>query len=645
MIKKLLIANRGEIARRIIRTAHSMGIETIAIASYSERNEAWVNEAVHFEIFPNDNVQDTWLNADEIVCIAIKHSADAIHPGYGFLSENAQFAKKIEDANLIFVGPTWKTIEQMGDKLNARVTATKAGIPVQAIHKGSIETLLSLKDTIEYPILIKATAGGGGKGMQRVDSKENYDQAIKQTAREALSYFGNDTIYVEPLVTNARHIEVQIFGDGNGNVIHLGERDCSLQRRHQKIIEEAPASILTHDQRTLVTQYAVSLAKQLNYRSAGTVEFLLDMNGKFHFLEMNTRIQVEHPITEAITNIDIVKLQLETAIGKVLSISQEQIQFKGYAIEARLYAEKAAQNFLPDAGVIHELAFPKYQWLRIDTAFDSAGFAHPNFDPMLAKIIVHGETRKETRQKILLVLKQTRLAGIENNVNFLKQLIETEAFEKNKFHTRFIESEFTYQQPNWQTEHKVAATLLLSQPKSDYNEYVWNAGYYRQIPTNFTLQFQNKTENCIINQHEQSTEIIIDKVPIKIQSHTTHNNSITIQINNNYHRFNHFTFNNSTWIFDEGKTFEVTQLLPISGKQLKQESNKKQQNTRAPMYGKILEIPVKPGVKVKNGQTILIIESMKMENHIKAVADALVKSILVKEGEQVTDGQLLVEFE
>lgn len=645
MIKRLLIANRGEIARRIIRTAREMGIETVALATESEKNAPWIVEADFYHIFSNNQFQQSWLNIDEIIRIAILFEVDAVHPGYGFLSENAAFAQAVEQSNMVFVGPTGQSIEWMGNKLNASDIARAAGVPVQVAHRGTPEELIALARTLNYPVLVKAAAGGGGKGMRTVYTANEYEQAIVQTSREALSYFGDGAVYVEALVENARHIEVQVFGDGRGAVIHLGERDCSMQRRHQKVIEEAPAIVLTPMQREQVTHYAVSIAKKINYRSAGTVEFLLDRTGQFWFLEMNTRIQVEHPVTEAVTGVDIVKMQLEIAAGKSLSMTQEQVLFSGHAIEVRLYAEKADQNFMPAAGVIHNLVFPSYSWLRVDSAFVCSGFAHPDFDPMIAKIIVLGSDRTDAIQKMLKVLKQTYIAGIETNADFLTQLIDYKVFADNQFHTRFIESEFVYSRSSLTNPQIIAALLLKMRPAKLHREPIWNMGFFRQVSGVFVLQSGDESIKCYVTRYETFTALKVNDELFQVFLLSIDEQYIKFTVNDSSYKFAFYQTDDFVWIFDDGASVKFRHVLPVSDKQIVVQSNKKQLNIVAPMYGKIVDIPVKKGTKVNANQTVVVLEAMKMENHIQAAAESIVKSVLVKQGEQVSDGQVLIEFE
>ncbi len=646
MIRKLLIANRGEIARRIIRTAHDMGIETVALYTLPEKDAPWVHEASAARMFDDESLSGSWLNADAIIEMARQSEADAIHPGYGFLSENAQFAEKVEAAGLVFVGPEAAAIDAMGNKLNAATMAREAGVPVQEQYRGKVDDLKNLQHKIEYPVLIKAAAGGGGKGMKKVYKPESFQSALEQTAREAQAYFGNPDVYVERLLTHARHIEVQIIGDGKGNVIHLGERDCTLQRRHQKVIEESPAVCLSDEQRKAVTSYAVQLARQMNYRSAGTVEFMLDNSGKFWFLEMNTRIQVEHPVTEMVTGIDIVKLQLEIANGQSLNLKQEDINFDGHAIEARLYAEKPAKEFLPAAGPVHKLSFPSYGWLRVDAAIDDSGMASAEYDPMLAKVIVKANNRTEAIRRLKIVSEQTQLAGVENNLHYLNRVIDAQFFEENRFHTQYLEQEFKYKPGRQPCLDVMAAYVLIaSRPQTNSTENAWQKGYFRQVAALWKVKSDAAIYEVNIRNMANGLELKYNNEVAEIKMIDADEQSVVFEMNQMRKTFKYHKRNQKVWIFTSAQTFLMQQLLPESGKSLSVQNSQRLVKLEAPMYGRILQILTNRGREIKAGDTLMVLEAMKMENHLQATSDAIVKSVLVKEGEQVADGQILMEFE
>ena len=433
-LSSLLIANRGEIASRIIRTCKKMGIRSIAIFSDSDKNALYTNEADLAIHIGESNPSDSYLDMDKIIKVAKQAQADAIHPGYGFLSENVAFAKKCEEEGIIFIGPHHKAIEAMGSKSKAKALMQKYGVPVVPGYQGSDQNLDSLKNEaikVGFPLLLKATAGGGGKGMRIVHHKMDLETAIQAAKREALNAFGDDELIIEKYISSGRHLEFQIFGDKHGNAIHILERECSIQRRYQKVIEESPSPIMDEELRKKMGDAAVNAAKALNYDNAGTVEFIYDDVSKdFYFLEVNTRLQVEHPVTEELTGLDLVQLQIESAQGVPLSIQQEDIQGNGYAIECRLYAEDATNDFLPVTGTIEKFIVPEVEGLRVETAIQSGSEISIFYDPMIAKLIVWDQSRQAAHRKMQYVLRNMVCIGMTTNQNFLLQLLEHPDFLK-----------------------------------------------------------------------------------------------------------------------------------------------------------------------------------------------------------------------
>lgn len=445
--EKILIANRGEIAVRIIRACQELGLKTVAIYSDVDRNAMHVrfsDEAIH--IGPPQAVE-SYLVIDTIIEAAHRTGADAIHPGYGFLAEKANFAQACMDAGLTFIGPSPDAIEAMGDKITARQLMDEAGVPLvpgtPSDARLSNEDLIQAAEDIGYPLLIKAAAGGGGKGMRRVNGPDDLEPMIAAARRESAAAFNDDAVYLERLIENARHIEIQIIADSHGNVIHLGERECSIQRRHQKIVEEAPSPILTPEIREQMGQVAVQAAKAVNYSNAGTVEFLLDKDHNFYFIEMNTRLQVEHPITELVTNMDIVKEQIRVARGRKLSRTQEEIQLKGVAIECRINAEDPFNNFLPSIGTITSLDLPSGPGVRVDTGITSGNAITPYYDPMIAKLICWGETRAEAILRMRRALNEYRIMGLRTNIPFHQALMDSVRFQAGQYDTMFVEERFS----------------------------------------------------------------------------------------------------------------------------------------------------------------------------------------------------------
>ena len=453
MFSKVLIANRGEIAVRIIRACRELGIQTVAV--YSEADK----EALHAELADEAicigpaKAADSYLNVQQILSAAIVTKAEAIHPGFGFLSENSRFASMCEECNIVFIGPKSETIDAMGNKINARRLMIEAQVPVIPGSQGAISDVkeaLTIAEEIGYPVMLKAAAGGGGKGIRKVLTKEELPQHFSSAQQEAKAAFGNDEMYIEKIVYPARHIEVQVLGDSFGNIIHLGERDCSLQRNNQKVLEESPSVVISASKRQELGAAAVRAAQAVGYRNAGTIEFLMDEAGEFYFMEMNTRIQVEHPITEMVTNIDLVKKQIEIASGEPLDIKQEAVKMQGAAIECRINAENPAFNFAPSPGKIHNLFLPGGGLgVRVDSAMYSGYTIPPYYDSMIAKVIVHGENRFEALMKMQRALAELVTEGVVTNAEFQMDLIGHPKVIAGDYNTAFLQEEFL---PNWTPE-------------------------------------------------------------------------------------------------------------------------------------------------------------------------------------------------
>ncbi|WP_041257484.1 acetyl-CoA carboxylase biotin carboxylase subunit [Fibrella aestuarina] len=445
-INKLLVANRGEIALRVMRTAREMGIKTVAIYSEADRNALHVryaDEAVCVGPAPSSQ---SYLRGDAIIDICQQLGVDAIHPGYGFLSENAQFARAVREAGLIFVGPSPESIEVMGSKLAAKAAVADYDIPMvpgtpSAITDRTEAKVISAR--IGYPILIKASAGGGGKGMRIVEKEADFDEQMDRAVSEAISSFGDGSVFIEKYVTSPRHVEIQVLGDQHGNIIHLFERECSVQRRHQKVVEEAPSAILTPEIREAMGKAAVGVARACGYYGAGTVEFIVDDQLNFYFLEMNTRLQVEHPVTELITGVDLVEQMIYVAEGKALTIKQEDLHIKGHAMEIRVYAEDPANNFLPDVGTLDTYVRPQGNGVRVDDGFEQ-GMAIPiYYDPMIAKLITYGDDREAAIQKMIRAIDEYQISGVQTTLGFCRFVMNHEAFRSGQFDTHFVNRYFT----------------------------------------------------------------------------------------------------------------------------------------------------------------------------------------------------------
>lgn len=453
MFSKVLIANRGEIAVRVIRACRELGIQTVAVYSEADKDALHAEMADEAICIGPAKASDSYLNVQQILSAAIVTKAEAIHPGFGFLSENSRFAAMCEECNITFIGPKSETIDAMGNKINARQLMIEAEVPVIPGSEGDLKDVteaLAIADEIGYPVMLKAAAGGGGKGIRKVMTKEELPQHFKSAQQEAKAAFGNDAMYLEKIIYPARHIEVQILGDDYGNVIHLGERDCSLQRNNQKVLEEAPSVVISEQKREALGSAAVRAAKAVNYRNAGTIEFLMDETGSFYFMEMNTRIQVEHPITEMITGVDLVKKQLEIAAGEALGLKQSDIKISGHAIECRINAENPAFNFAPAPGKIKNLFLPSGGLgLRVESGMYSGYTIPPYYDSMIAKIIVHGQTRFEALMKMQRALGELVTEGVTTNAEFQLDLISHPNVVAGDYDTAFLQSVFL---PAWTPE-------------------------------------------------------------------------------------------------------------------------------------------------------------------------------------------------
>ena len=445
-IKKIVIANRGEIALRIMRSCREMGILTVAVFSEADRNAPFVRYADESVCIGPPPSSESYLNGDKIIEVCKKTKADAIHPGYGFLSENASFARKVNQNGIIFIGPTPESMEILGDKLSAKATARKYGVPLVPGSKGAIEDIgeaLKVGRKIGFPVLIKASAGGGGKGMRVVKSDLEFEEEVNRASSEAKAAFGNGAVFIEKYVSKPRHIEIQILADTHGNVVYLFERECSVQRRHQKVVEEAPSSVLTPEVRLKMGECAVSLAKACGYVGAGTVEFLLDDSLNFYFLEVNTRLQVEHPVTEMITGIDLVNEQIKIARGEKLSFRQEDLKISGHSIEVRVYAEDPSNDFLPDIGKLATYKIPQGLGVRVDDGFEEGMDIPIYYDPMIAKLIVHGSNRGEAIKRMVRAIEEYVIIGVETTLPFCKFVMKNEFFIAGNFDTHFVKNYFS----------------------------------------------------------------------------------------------------------------------------------------------------------------------------------------------------------
>jgi acetyl-CoA carboxylase biotin carboxylase subunit len=468
MIQKILVANRGEIAVRVMKTARNMGIKTVAVYSEADRNSPHVRFADEAVLIGPPPSSESYLRGDKIIKASLELGVDAIHPGYGFLSENAEFAEQVEKSGMIFIGPKSHAIRVMGSKLAAKEAVKKYNIPmVPGIDEAvtDVEEASRIAKVIGFPILIKASAGGGGKGMRVVEKEEDIHEQMKRAISEAESAFGDGSVFVEKYVSSPRHVEIQVMADTHGNIIHLFERECSIQRRHQKVVEEAPSAVLTPEKRAKMGEAAVMVARACDYVGAGTVEFLLDANHDFYFLEMNTRLQVEHPVTEFITGIDLVEQQIRVANGEVLSIKQEDLKINGHALELRVYAEDSMNNFMPSVGKLDIYKPPTGKNIRVDDGFEEGMQVPIQYDPMLSKLITYGKTRNEAIQLMIDAISNYEVEGVSTTLPFGKFVCEHEAFRSGNFNTHFVKNYYSedLMKEQLEAEAAIAARMALKQ--------------------------------------------------------------------------------------------------------------------------------------------------------------------------------------
>ena len=634
-IKKLLIANRGEIASRIIRSAHDMGIATVAIYTEPDSNSPYVRQAN--EAF---KLETSYLDSKEILNIASKANVDAIHPGYGFLSENYNFANQVKKANLKWVGPSANAIKKMGDKLIAKTLSEKAGVPTLPMTNNPKNA-----DKIGFPILVKAAAGGGGKGMRIVRKQKELKDAITSAEREAEGGFGDKRVFLERYIAKSRHIEIQILGDSHGNIIHLGERECSIQRRHQKVVEESPSPIIDYDLRNKMGEAAIKMASLLKYESAGTVEFLFDEKTKeFWFLEVNTRLQVEHPVTEEVTGIDLVREQLKIANGDPLSISQDDVEIIGSSIEVRLYSEDPGNDFLPVTGKLIAFDPCEEPLVRWDVGVESGSEITPNFDPMLAKIISYGEDRIEAANKLALALEKSHFGGLKTNRDYLIAILRSEEFLKGNTTTDFLNQANIKDEINLTKEEvlltAISASMWVQGKNRNDSEVLSNlaSGWNNARLPNQEVNFDYSGEKISIKYKRNRDNTFSISDGKKVIIHSWAPNFIDIEIDNS--RLRSKITHEKDLILINTKSGDV--LFKILPKFSVREEKALEGSLTAPMPGKVVEIKIKKGSKIKKGDTLLILEAMKMEHQVLAPDNGKVSDILVSKNQQVENGEPLV---
>ena len=658
-INKVLIANRGEIAVRVIKTLRRLHIASVAVFADNDANALHRRMADEACPLGSGTLKDTYLNVRKIIDAALDAGADAIHPGYGFLSESPELVEACEANNLIFIGPDAQSMRMMGNKIEARKMAIKYGIPVTFGMMGGQDEIFQVADTLPYPVLIKAAAGGGGKGMHIVWEKENLKQEMERASREAKKYFGDGTVFIEQYIESPRHIEVQVLADHFGNVIHLHERECTIQRRYQKIIEESPSPTLTEEKRQQICETAVKLCKAIGYRNAGTVEFLVDKNLNFYFLEMNTRIQVEHPVTEMRTGIDIVEEQIRIARGKEMGWTQEVIQPQGHAIELRIYAEDPANGFLPTPGKVTAYHEPQVRGARVDSSIDGNCSISEAYDPMIAKLSCHGKNRQSAIETALHALKEFIIQGLTTNKAYLWEVIKNEDFIENKIDTSFCAThqetliQALEESRNAQNVNDIVVAFLMydfcKKQVEQLPKNVWEEIGYWRYHMQLTVDVEGKKISVSINAAEAGKIMgTVGEMPFSVEFIQYQHNQLKIMLNGrteivycsvndeqrtivNFHGLN-FT------------CFRTDQLNDTMDYACKESVNDKSRLV-SPMPGKVVKINVKEGDEVNEGMIMMVVEAMKMENNIVAAGKAKVKRVFVEEGQMVDNKMQLIELE
>lgn len=657
-IHKILIANRGEIAVRIIRTLKKLHIESVAVFADNDANALHRRLADEACPLGGGTLKDTYLNIQKIIDAALDTGADAIHPGYGFLSENPALVEACQANNLLFIGPDAATMRLMGNKVAAREVALRHHIPVTFGLTGSIDDILAKADTLPYPVLIKAAAGGGGKGMHIVHGQEDLAAELERASREAKNYFGDGTVFVEQYIEHPRHIEVQILADHHGNIIHLHERECTIQRRYQKIIEESPSPTLTEVKRQALFDTAIKLCKEIGYKNAGTVEFIVDKDLNFYFLEVNTRIQVEHPVTEMRTDIDIVEEQIRIARGKEMGWTQDAIQPQGHAIELRVYAENPENGFLPTPGKVTAYHEPSVRGARVDSSIDGTCCITADYDPMIAKLTCHGKDRQSTLETIQHALKDFIIQGLTTNKAYLWEVIKNQDFIENRIDTSFCathqEALLKAMEDSRKNQHinDIVASFLFfdccKRQFESHTENVWEEIGYWRFHSQFTVEVEGKKVPVNIEDADAGAiKGMVDNLPFKAEFIHYDNKQLKIMLNGKTETvYCSVNEDQQTIVNFRGLNFtchRTDQLNDAVDYARKAESNDKTRLV-SPMPGKVVKINVKEGDEVEEGTVMIVVEAMKMENNIVAVAKARVKRILVKEGEMVDNKRLLIEL-
>ena len=663
MFEKILIANRGEIACRVIKTARRMGIKTVAVYSEADANARHVRLADEAVLIGPAAVRESYLVIERIIAAAKATGAQAIHPGYGFLSENEDFCHACDEAGIVFIGPPVSAIHAMGSKSEAKKLMEAAGVPLTPGYHGDDQEpayLHQQADAIGYPVLIKAAAGGGGKGMRLVERTEDFLDLLASCKREAASSFGDDHVLVEKYITRPRHIEIQVFGDTHGNVVYLFERDCSVQRRHQKVLEEAPAPGMTPERRAAMGKAAVDAAKAVGYVGAGTVEFIANQDGSFYFMEMNTRLQVEHPVTEMITGLDLVEWQLRVASGEALPLAQEQLQIRGHALEARIYAEDPAKGFLPSTGKLVHLAPPAESLhVRVDTGVEEGDEISPHYDPMIAKLIVWDVNRDRALARMLQALADYRVVGVANNIEFLSRLTACPAFSTADLDTGLIEREKDYLFPQEaaapdeiffiaalaevlrETERAGKRARRDSHPASPWHArdgWRLNATAQRVL----LFRWQEQEAAVTVAYLPDAYRLTLNGHSVTARGELNPRGLLRVDLDGKRLDATVIAAAGRRHVFAQGRAWPLAAIDPLHHTG---EGGGAEGGLVAPMPGKVIALVATEGAKVDKGAPLLILEAMKMEHTITAPAAGTVKAFRFGVGDQVGDGAELVEFE
>ena len=649
----ILVANRGEIALRVMRTAKALGHRTIAVYSQADAGAPHVDFADEAVSIGPPSPAESYLSIERILAAAKEAGAEAIHPGYGFLSEDAGFARACRDAGLVFIGPPSEAIELMGNKAAAKRRMIEAGVACVPGYDGQDQSDTKFAEAagdLGFPVMVKAAAGGGGRGMRLVASADELEGALKRARHEAKSAFGSDELILEKALLRPRHVEFQIFADTHGTIVHMGERDCSIQRRHQKVIEEAPCPVMSGGLRQAMGKTAVEAARAIGYEGAGTVEFLLDVHDEFYFLEMNTRLQVEHPVTEMLTGYDLVALQIAVAQGKPLGFTQNDVGFSGYAIEARLYAEDPRKNFLPSVGEIDLWTAPDMPEVRVDAGIETGGEVSPLYDPMLAKIVAWGERRDAARRKLIEALKETVLLGVATNKDFLVSALETETFKSGDATTAFIEEEFDIRSLHRATpglEQAAMAAVLHYCTDRDasfrasvgVSPVLLNWSSSGALHTRYRYAAEGHIFDLSVSPGIGASFTVSDgKKVIDIGAAADDGIPRALRIDGQNAAIDTFHLTSSTlYLSTGGETFTFDR---IGGSEAEADTGDGSR-VLAPMHGTLTEVLVEPGATVKHGTRLAVLEAMKMQHEIVAGGDGTISDITCEAGTQVAAGDLL----